>query len=151
MKKIFNKLTGCSFILAAALLISSCANYSVFNGGAAGLIVDAESTTTPKAGIANVDVYAFTSIADRNINYNAWLEGTIFKPSTTAVSSIILFVVSFEPPEISFFESLYINTVPHPPGPGLPEHAPSVYITTFSIFHPSFASIIHNIAKTLIY
>lgn len=83
MKKIFNKLTGCSFILAAALLISSCANYSVFNGGAAGLIVDAESTTTPKAGIANVDVYAFTSIADRNINYNAWLEGTIFKPSTT--------------------------------------------------------------------
>lgn len=83
MKKIFNKLTGCSLILAAALLISSCANYSVFNGGAAGLIVDAESTTTPKAGIANVDVYAFTSIADRNINYNAWFEGTIFKPSTT--------------------------------------------------------------------
>lgn len=83
MKKIFNKLSGCAFVLVAALLISSCANYSVFNGGAAGLIVDAESTSTPKAGIPNVDVYAFTSIADRNLNFAAWIEGTIFKPSTT--------------------------------------------------------------------
>ena len=83
MKKKFNKLSGCAFVLAAALLISSCANYSIFNGGTAGLIVDAESTSTPKTGIPNVDVYAFTDISERNNNYIAWTEGTIFKPYAT--------------------------------------------------------------------
>lgn len=54
--------------------------YSVFSGGTGGLIVDAESTQTPKAGIANVDVYAYTSSSDCNSDYNRWTEGTIFTP-----------------------------------------------------------------------
>ena len=33
--------------------------YSVFSGGTGGLVVDKESTSTPKQGIANVDVYAY--------------------------------------------------------------------------------------------
>ena len=40
--------------------------------------------------------------------------------------SEILFVVFFTNPDISFILSLYIKTTPHPPGPGFPEHAPSV-------------------------
>ena len=39
---------------------------------------------------------------------------------------IILFVVFCSDPHISFLYPLYINTAPHPPGPGFPEHAPSV-------------------------
>ena len=55
MKKQFNKTLLGSALLAATLLFSGC--YSVFNGGTGGQIVDAESTSTPKQGIANVDIY----------------------------------------------------------------------------------------------
>ena len=48
-----------------------------------------------------------------------------------AISSMRLFVVIFSPPEISFLNCPYMRTAPQPPGPGLPLHAPSVYITTF--------------------
>ena len=67
--------------LAFTLLFSSC--YSVFNGGTGGLIVDAESTSTPKAGIAYVDIYAYTDSSSRDSDYEDWVEGTVFQPSSS--------------------------------------------------------------------
>ena len=48
------------------------------------------------------------------------------KDSIAAMSSILLFVVLASPPDISFSASPYLRMAPQPPGPGLPEHAPSV-------------------------
>ena len=77
MKKLF-----CTIILTiAAIFLTSC--YSVFNGGTGGLIVDAESTASPKRGIANVDIYAYTDKGTRDSDFKAWKEGTIFSPSNT--------------------------------------------------------------------
>ena len=76
MKKIFIAL------LSLSLLFISCENnYSVFSGGTGGLIVDAESTSSPKSGIANVDVYAYTDSGDRDSDFNHWKEGSLFNPS----------------------------------------------------------------------
>ena len=55
------------FSLLIMSVFSSC--YSVFTGGTGGTVVDAESTSTPKAGIANVDVYAYTSEKDRDADF----------------------------------------------------------------------------------
>ena len=44
----------------------------------------------------------------------------------TPVSSIRLLVVWASPPESSLRNSPYCRMAPHPPGPGLPEQAPSV-------------------------
>jgi hypothetical protein len=68
-------------ILATTFFLTGC--YSVFNGGTGGLIVDAESTASPKRGIANVDIYAYTDKATRDSDFKAWKEGTIFAPSNT--------------------------------------------------------------------
>ena len=69
-------------VILTAVIFSSCDNnYSVFNGGTGGLIVDAESTSIPKRGIANVDVYAYTSSGSRDSDFNNWREGTVFSPS----------------------------------------------------------------------
>lgn len=77
MKKIFLVLS----VLTAAFFMSGC--YSVFNGGTGGVIVDAESTSNPKAGIAYVNIYAYTDWATRDSDFNAWKEGTTFAPSNT--------------------------------------------------------------------
>ena len=77
-KRILKKFAS-AIALTTTLILTSC--YSVFNGGTGGLIVDAESTSTPKAGIANVDIYAFTDCELRDANYNAWIEGTVFVPA----------------------------------------------------------------------
>lgn len=69
------------FILAINLIFTSC--YSVFSGGTGGLIVDAESTSTPKRGIANVDIYAYTDSEIRDSDYGSWREGTVFSPSNS--------------------------------------------------------------------
>src|SRR5574344_2143019 len=50
-----------------------------------------------------------------------------------AVSSIRLFVVACSPPESCRTASPAKITTPHPPGPGLPEHPPSVYSVISSI------------------
>ena len=76
MKKISSVL-----VLTATLLFSSC--YSVFNGGTGGMIVDAESTSNPKSGIAYVDIYAYTERSTRDSDFEAWKEGTVFSPSDT--------------------------------------------------------------------
>ena len=76
MKKFYFIIT-----LSTIIFLTSC--YSVFNGGTGGLIVDAESTDNPKRGIANVDIYAYTSRSSRDSDFKAWKEGTIFAPSNT--------------------------------------------------------------------
>lgn len=81
MKKISFKLFSGTIVLTAVLFFTGC--YSVFNGGTGGLIVDAESTSNPKRGIANVDIYAYTSSGTRDSDFNNWKEGTVFSPSTT--------------------------------------------------------------------
>src|SRR5829696_6634389 len=50
----------------------------------------------------------------------------------TAMSSMRLFVVCASPPQSSFSWSLKRRTIPHPPGPGLPRHAPSLKTSTTS-------------------
>lgn len=78
MNKNFSKLFTSLMILGLVFGISGC--YSIFQGGASGIVVDSESTTSPKTGIANVDIYAYTSEKDRNSDYSAWNEGNIFSP-----------------------------------------------------------------------
>lgn len=80
MKKI-NLLRTTGFFTAVLLLsFSFMSCYSVFSGGTGGQIVDAESSSNPKAGIANVEVYAYTNATDRNNDYKKWKEGTVFVP-----------------------------------------------------------------------
>ncbi len=77
MKKIFLVLS----VLTCSFLMMGC--YSVFNGGTGGVIVDAESTLNPKAGIAYVNIYAYTSKSTRDDDFDDWQEGTVFAPSHT--------------------------------------------------------------------
>ena len=73
------KLTGLILFFSFMITLSGC--YSVFSGGTGGLVVDAESTSNPKAGIANVDVYAYVSEGDRDSDFDNWVEGTGFTPT----------------------------------------------------------------------
>lgn len=68
----------------AAFAFTGCS--SVFKAGVSGKVVDAESTSSPKAGIANVQVYAYTKEADRNSDYNAYIANPTgrFQPSTSS-------------------------------------------------------------------
>src|SRR6185295_18600201 len=51
------------------------------------------------------------------------------RPSSGAVSSMRWLVVGFSPPESSSSRPSSMRRAPQPPGPGLPEQAPSVYMT----------------------
>lgn len=80
MNKFCLKSLGLVFaLLIAALIFTGC--YSVFSGGTGGLVVDAESTSNPKAGIANVDVYAYVDKGDRDSDFSKWKKGSVFSPS----------------------------------------------------------------------
>lgn len=69
MKTLLKKISTC---FLGVIFISMCSCSSVFSGGTGGIVVDAESMSNPKAGIANVDVYAYTSKKDRDSDYNRW-------------------------------------------------------------------------------
>ena len=60
--------------------------------------------------------------------YSSTVQGSFSACSArmTAVSSMRLLVVFCSPPESSFSCPIYSRMAPQPPGPGLPEHAPSV-------------------------
>ena len=45
------------FTLIFIMLVNSCS--SVFSAGVSGKVVDAESTTNPKEGIADVEIYSY--------------------------------------------------------------------------------------------
>lgn len=68
-------------VLTAVALIPLGGCYSVFSGGTGGRIADSESTDSPKAGIADVDVYAYTDQNQRDADYAKWIAGTRFEPS----------------------------------------------------------------------
>lgn len=78
MKTFVKNFIKCLFI--GFILLGATGCYSVFSGGTGGTVVDSESTSTPKNGIANVDVYAYTNEEDRNTDFSKWTEGTIFAP-----------------------------------------------------------------------
>ena len=76
-------LTCMSFVCAVSVMLISCT--SIFSGGTGGIVVDADSKNTTKTGIANVDVFAYTSQSDRDSDFNRWNNGTkaeTFKPSS---------------------------------------------------------------------
>ena len=68
-----------TFLVILILSLFSC--HSVFQGGTSGIVVDGESTLSPKAGIPNVDVYAYTSEKSRDDDYSRWQEGRDFYPA----------------------------------------------------------------------
>ena len=80
-KKYFGKGFLSALVFLLILSLTSC--YSIFQGGASGVVVDGESTTAPKAGIANVDVYAYTSESARNSDFSSWVDGEDFTPSAS--------------------------------------------------------------------
>lgn len=67
-------LTCMSFVCAVSVMLISCT--SIFSGGTGGIVVDADSKNTTKTGIANVDVFAYTSQSDRDSDFNRWNNGT---------------------------------------------------------------------------
>lgn len=81
MNKLNSKITN-GFLqvlfLAVIFILISC--NSIFSGGTGGTIVDSESNSSPKQGIANVDVYAYISKAARDDDFSKWTEGTVFQP-----------------------------------------------------------------------
>ena len=79
-KNNLNSIKNVIFIFFA-FLFTSC--YSVFEGGTSGIVVDSESTSIPKAGIGNVDVYAYTSEGDRDADFLSWVEGEDFAPNAS--------------------------------------------------------------------
>lgn len=77
-KKYLRILQFFAVLISIIFAFSGC--YSVFSGGTGGLVVDKESTSTPKQGIANVDVYAYLSGSERDSDFASWKEGTVFYP-----------------------------------------------------------------------
>ena len=71
--------------------------------------------------------YQVAQYLDAGLIYNDILEKTGASSATiTPSSSMRLFVVDGSEPESSFSALPYCRIAPQPPGPGLPEHAPSV-------------------------
>ncbi len=81
MMQIKNKFIPSIIIASLAVLIVSCS--SVFSAGVSGRVVDAESTNTPKDGIADVNVYVYIDEKVRNDDFNSWTAGTRFSPATS--------------------------------------------------------------------
>lgn len=73
-----NNMKKLGFIFLFTILLTSC--YSIYSGGTGGVVVDAESTAIPKDGIANVNVYAYTSKSDRDADYKNWEKTGNFIP-----------------------------------------------------------------------
>ncbi len=69
-------------VIGFVLLSVSCS--AVFEGGASGKVVDAESTETPKAGIQDVEVYVYTSEYKRNEDFRLYNGNGKFNPSGSA-------------------------------------------------------------------
>lgn len=78
-----------TFTAKAALLIAAFISFSfiscdnIYSGGTGGHVVDSESTSSPKAGIAYVDIYAYMNKTQRDSDYSKWQEGTVFKPTVS--------------------------------------------------------------------
>ena len=82
MKRSLKYTTAFGILVASVCLLFSCS--AVFEGGASGKVVDAESTETPKAGIQDVEVYVYTSEYMRNEDYRAFNGNGKFNPSSSS-------------------------------------------------------------------
>lgn len=73
------------FLLTITILFTitllSCS--SVFSAGVSGKIVDSESTSSPKDGIQDVEVYAYIKEETRDSDFSAWDSSKRFSPSNT--------------------------------------------------------------------
>src|SRR5690606_11789210 len=71
--------------------------------------------------------------------WSSTLQGRLraLSASMAAVSAILLLVVSASPPFNSLVCPPYSRMAPQPPGPGLPEQAPSVWMMTVSVMNGS--------------
>lgn len=66
-------------LVIVIIVLSACS--AVFEGGASGKVVDADSTETPKAGIQDVEVYVYTSEYQRNEDFRLYSGNGKFNPS----------------------------------------------------------------------
>lgn len=82
MKTRFTYVSLFGIIASAVLLLASCS--AVFEGGASGKVVDAESTETPKTGIEDVEVYIYTSEYLRNEDYRTYNGNGKFNPASSS-------------------------------------------------------------------
>lgn len=71
----------CAVLVFLCGLAVSCS--SVFYGGVSGRVVDAESTSNPKAGIPDVEVYVYTEKSERNSDFNKWNKTDRFSPASS--------------------------------------------------------------------
>ncbi len=80
MKKTINV---CISLIVIILVLAAVSCSSVFSAGVSGRVVDAESTNSPKDGIADVTVFAYTDETARDADFTGWTAGTRFSPATT--------------------------------------------------------------------
>ena len=59
--------------------LNSCS--SVFSAGVSGKVVDAESTTNPKEGIAGIEIYSYVNEKKRDADFDSYKSGTRFSPT----------------------------------------------------------------------
>ena len=69
------------FLLTIIFLLTLNSCSSVFSAGVSGKVFDAESTTNPKEGIADVEVYAYVNEKKRDADFDAYKSDTRFSPS----------------------------------------------------------------------
>lgn len=70
-----------SFLLVTLFILVSCS--SVFSAGVSGKIVDSESTSNPKEGIQDVEVYAYIKEETRDSDFSSWDSSKRFSPSNS--------------------------------------------------------------------
>lgn len=73
-----------AFVVTIYVVFGFVSCSAVFEGGASGKVVDAESTETPKAGIQDVEVYVYTSEYKRNEDFRLYNGNGKFNPSGSA-------------------------------------------------------------------
>ena len=66
-------------LIFVSILFCSCS--SVFSAGVSGKIVDAESSSNPKEGIADVEVYAYVNEKNRDADFDSYISGKRFSPT----------------------------------------------------------------------
>ena len=72
-----------NFLICILILVSIlfCSCSSVFSAGVSGKIVDAESSSNPKEGIADVEVYAYVNEKNRDADFDSYISGKRFSPT----------------------------------------------------------------------
>ena len=67
--------------IAISFLITLNSCSSVFSAGVSGKVVNSESTTNPKEGIADVEIYSYVNEKKRDADFDSYNAGTRFSPT----------------------------------------------------------------------